>query len=859
DAIYKLKKLDDEDSQYYLGKSYEKKGQYVLAIGEYKSLLLKNPDTKYAKDLLLLIGESYLKSKNYNESIKAFLDYKLRYFDDEYSAFINYKIGCNYYFMQNYEKAIEFFDKVDINQNIELVNINKEELKTIVLYSLYLKAYCYYTLNRYEEAAIIFLNCYSEFSDTDFGIKSVFMSALCLYKIKYYENAENIVLDFQKNIKQKTIMHVYIDYLLSNIQYERKDFENAIKNYQKTLDKIMGLNIKSLYKLRDRALLMMLKIFYLEGNYGKIVTEFQYILNEVIPKTEKNPTIVEIYFIIADSCLRLKYFREAKKFYQQIADEYINDDIIYGKAVDGLAWCEFGQNNYVLAEKYRKIIITLIASTKEDMDTLKSINYYELANIYFNMKNYVGAIENYENFLNINKDPLKVPEALYRLGNAYYREEYYSLAIEKWSEILYNYPEYENILNVAYKIADTYYKSGKYMDAIEIYEYIFDNFDHSYAEVIESKMRIAQSYYNDKQYDIAILKFRDFILEYPTHEKAKEVIEQIENTIYRKKEYEAYQNGLTVAEINISKDFEEIFTDFVESNKNLKITTEIIYKIALNNYQERRYEAAINWYNKFFSLGNYSDFDKEKIAIAQYNLAEIFYILEQYKNAAKNYELLISGFKDYKNLDRAYIRLGTSYLNLKDYNKAIKTYEYLLVVNSNTEYISLAKYNLAVAYKEIGDFSKSNETFIDYYNLNSNDENAIQVMIEVGDTYTKFREYVKAVNIYKMILPKLTNNYSQKLYVQFKIAESYEKDFKIKEAIQEYKKLLDMEPKGDTTRLSGIIKLSELYVSQNLYNEAFEAVKEVYESTDNEQWKLVMESKMKEYSTLNDRRQKAEQ
>lgn len=847
DSIYKLKKVDTEDAQFYLGKAYEQLGKYVLAIGEYKSLSLRNPNTKYSRFLDFSIGDCFYKMKNYEESLKSFFDYKIKYVNDEYNIFVDYKIACSYFYMNNYDKAVEFFDKVKMANKKDL-KIDKKELELIILYSLYLKAYSYYKNNNYNESAKSFIECYTKFSTEYLGKKSVFMAAWSLYKIGDYVNAEKLILSFQKDNIDESVLSIYMYYLLANIQKENKNYQGALQNYQKTVDKILSFNLKNLYDLRDNSLLMMLQINYLENNFVRISTEFHYILNNIIPKIDNSSTRVEIYLIVADSCFRMKYFKEAKSLYKKIADECKNNDIFYAKAMDGMAWCEYGQNNYVLAEKYRNIISDIILNTKENMDKLKSENFYELGNINFSRKNYIGAIENYEKFVNLADNSEKLPEALYRLGNCYYREEYYSTAIEKWNEILEKYPKYESTLSVAYKIADTYYKSGKYMDAIKIYEHIFLNFDHNISEVMESKLRIAQSFFNDKQYDKAIEKFKEFILEYPDKEKSKEVIDQIENTIYRKQEYKAYQKGLKVAEISIAEDFENTFKDFVDTNKSLKITTDIIYKIASNNFEESRYESAMVWYNKFFSLGNYSDFDKDKVATAQYNLAEIYYILKRYNEAIKNYELILSGFKDSKFLEKAYVRLGTSYLNIKNYNKAINVYENLLILNPKTEYASLVNYNLGVSYKEIEDFKKSNGYFINYYNMNKDNIDALQLMIDVGDNYLKIREYMRAVFVYKMIIDKLDD--SQKIYVQYKIGESFEKEFKDKEAIEEYAKLIQVEPKENVTRLSGIIKLGELYKNNKLYKESYDAFKEVYNSTTNVQWKNIMNSKMAELETL---------
>jgi tetratricopeptide (TPR) repeat protein len=834
---FDFQKVNSDDSLYYLGKAYEKTDQYILAIGKYRDLIQNYADSKYARKALISIGDTFYKLKDYKSSIDAFSEYISKYKDDDYISYSNYKIACSYFSIKEYTSAIEYYQKV-------LTSKISSEIKNLDAYSLYLIAYSYYKLNQYKESANAFIKCGENFPNTAQGLKSLFMTAWCFYTINDLDKAEFFLIKATKSILVDNEISIHMYYLLANIQYDKKNYENALKNYQLVVDKITSNNLVNLNDLRDEAFFMLNYISYMQENFVRIASEFQYSLYKICPQIDKKTTRVNTYFLVADACYRIKYFKEAKSLFSKISNEYVEHDVIYSKALDGLAWCEFDENNYLKAEQIRKIISDIAANTNKDLGDLKTLNSYELGNIYLTKKDFVNAIENYEYFVKNSTSEEYKPKALYRLGMAYYREEYYSTAIDKWKEILKNYPKYEKTLFVAYKIADTYYKSGKYPDAINSFQYILDKFDASIQEVMESALRIPQCYFNDKKYDMAITKFRDFIIKYPDSEKTKEAIDLIETTISRKKEYNAYLKGLKTAEILIAKDFTDVFRDFVESKKDLAVTTEIVYRIGFHNYEEGNYAEAFFWFNKFFALGNYSTFDTKKIANAQYSLAESAYLLGKYDDSAKNYEILITNFKNFEYIEKAYVRLGTASLNIKDYAKSVKAYLGLLENYPKSEYVRIAKYNMGIAYKELGEIEKSCLAFVDYYNMAPEDESSIQIMIEVGDTYSKRRDYEKSISIFTHILVYLEGE--QRIYAQYKIAECYEKQFNYDLSIDEYVKLLDMEPKNSTTRLTGLIRLCDLYKNKNLPNEAYSIYKEILNNTNNKQWIEAIKARLEE-------------
>ncbi|MCP4482019.1 MAG: tetratricopeptide repeat protein [bacterium] len=839
-AINYFRSYESEDTKYFLGKSYQNLNQFIFAIGEYRYLLNKFPNSKYSEQALISIADCLYESAKYQFAITTYQEHLRDYPRTKYKAYILYKIALSYYEQKQYVKAIEYFGLVDKAYNVE-----SSEIRELRMYSQYLKAYCYYHMQKYEKAALDFTECSKFFFEEYEGIKAVLMAANCNYKLKKYAKAEKILKDRLATLLIEDKLYLDMYYLMANCQYDSGRVDESILSYKTLVNKIKD---EQFFDLRDRAFFMLNFVVYEQKNYKRIVTEFQYLLYKIHPGINRSDIRVKTYFLIADACYKLKYYNEAKVLFTQIAKEYIQNDIIYAKALDGLAWCDFKEQNYHSASRQRAIISDIIESTNENLGDLKFSNYYELGNIYFNTKDYMKAIENYEYYLEEAGDTLLSPTVLFRLGSCYYREEYYSVAIDKWQELVDKYSKDEKALEAIYKIADTYYKSGIYDKAIASYRELVASFDKKLPKVIESALRIPQSYFNAKEYDNAILEFKNFVLLYPKTEKIKETVDLIEATIYRKQEYEAYLQGQEIVEINIAEEMEKTLKTFIEEHINLPVITDIIFRLSKTYFEEGNYQKSLEWSNKLLTLGNYSLFDKEKIMQVQYYLAEAYYNLQEYTKAVKEYKNLIKNFVDFKSMDKVYIKLGTAYLNMENYREAINFYELLLKEFTETEYKEIVFYNLGISYKELGDITKANKAFIDYYKLDPNKESSQQLMLEVGDLYIKKRDYVNAILIYTKVYPSL--NDIQKIYAQYKIAEAYDKQFDIEMSLQEYRKLMAMSPENDDVRLSGLIRFAEILQAQKIYKEAIDVYTHIVAVTDNEDWRDVLNGRVEELKSL---------
>ncbi|MFC1546648.1 tetratricopeptide repeat protein, partial [bacterium] len=800
EALEKFSQVGTDDGRYFTGKCYEKMNKYLLAAGEYKSLIREYPESRYLLKAYFSIAETLYDSSDYIAAIDEYNKFVEMFPKSRLKYYALYKIGCSYFKRNKYNEALSSFSSLISKTNLPV------EVAVIVQYLI---GETYYNLDNIDSAITNYKLCMQKYPETEEGIRSNYLAAWCYYYKKHYSEAENFLLKNIQKIPVNHILYNYAYFLLGNAQYMHNNYQDALISYQTVTDQC---DKEELINLRDAAFGMLNLISYKLKDYRKIATEYHYVLNKIMPTPADSIWRMRTYFIVGDASYRLGYIDLAEKLFSKIADIYSKDDYIYSYALDSLAWCYFKRDDYVEAEQYRKKIVDVLKNSDKKRPELEKSNYFELGNILFNQKKYMDALDYYETFIQVAKGDTKIPETLYRLGRCYYRLEYFSNAIEKWDEIAVKHPQSSIAPLAAYKVADTYFKAGKYSDAVKKYRFIISKAKGAKTEykVKESYLRIGQSFFNAKNFRAAVTAFKEFIVKYPKDKDAVVALDGIESSLYRKKERMIMQGKVKDTIVRIAKDLDDLFKDYVRTASNAKIMDEITLRIAKNYYDEDSYPNAVIKFRKYFSKASYDVNLSTKISEAQFYLAESHFFSKQYKGSINAYKVLIGNFPNNKYIPQAYFRIATSFFKLKEYEGAIKAYTTLISsYSASNEYSKMAQYNLGFAYKSADKLDEASAQFIKYYDGNSENPNALDLMIDAGDIFIKQREYQKAIGVFKRIVDKVSESESMRL--QFKIAEAYEKSGDNTSAVSEYLVLREKEPYNDISRLSGLVKLAELY------------------------------------------------
>ena len=170
-----------DDAQYYLGESYFRNKEYLLAIAEYEKLTRKMGYSPFVENARFKICEAYrIESPKY-------------YHDQEYThkALERYQE-----FLDDYPNSI-LLDNVLSSINNLRNKLAKKAFETGVLYM---------KMEEYDSAKLSFQIILDKFYDTSFLAPSIKEMAIALAKNREFEDASSFLLSNKKNLAEN---HLY--------------------------------------------------------------------------------------------------------------------------------------------------------------------------------------------------------------------------------------------------------------------------------------------------------------------------------------------------------------------------------------------------------------------------------------------------------------------------------------------------------------------------------------------------------------------------------------------------------------------------------------------------------------------------
>jgi len=454
-------KIDNSDSNNLKSDYSCKIAEYYIdnrpndAIEKYWEALRYNPDNKIAFEELKRL---YLKSKEINRLINLIMDYGERKSSENnfYIAQLYYLYLNNFNNSEKYlKKALlldnkkEYYDFLirlyfDNNkfENVLVIKdeyiklLKKEELyafaQYIISFSEYNKEINYFPIKEY----IILFN---ETPSSHFFYKLFNL----LYKNALWEDLINLIeirLNFIENKREELDLNYHLALVY---EYYQKNYENALKYYQKVIDidknHFLALQGKNrLYDLTGNVsgIIEMLK----NENYDKLLPEVR---NEILYKNSM--TLID----------KFKKYDDAEKLLQRILVDSPSDDRAFNKLYE----------LYITNHKYEKILKLI----DNKIPSINDLSYKESLLIkkseiilLVNPNDTQKSISVLNNIIQINPNNIK---AKMNLINFYFREKSYKEVI-KLGELLagknIGVDNYQKILYFLFKA----YLENKYTDRL---------------------------------------------------------------------------------------------------------------------------------------------------------------------------------------------------------------------------------------------------------------------------------------------------------------------------------------------------------------------------------------------------------
>lgn len=674
---------------------------------------------KYYLGYMAYEGDDYDAANTYFEAVSDNEKYKEKL--NYYQADLNFKLG-------KFEKAITLAEVLLPKSNDE----ETSELSKIIGES-------YFNLENYE-ASISYLKKYEgkngRWSNTDY-----YQLGYAYYRQNDFENAIsefNKIIDGNNYVAQNAYYHLGESYI--NLD-KKAEALNAFRNASE-------MNFDE--KIKEDAWLNYAKISYEIGNPYQSVPQVLSGYLETYPKTAYKD---EIETLLIDSYITSKNYEEAlvllenknsfenKVACQKVAfyrglelyneDRYSEalglfnksldqprDPVFTARATFWKAETDYNLTNYndaLIGFKQFQQNATSELSESRNLD-------YNLAYVYFKLKDYKQSSQYFNAFLSKNSDDrLRKNDAYLRLGDGYFVSSDYANAIVAYdkaigiNEIESDYAAFQNAMSngymgkasekikalntfiigfpksglrddAMYELANSYVKANEINKAMEMYDRLNSEYKRS-AFISKSLLRQGLVHYNNNKNELALAKFKKVARDYAGSQESIQAVSTA-RLIYidlgRVDEYARWVRNLDYVEV----------TDVELDN-----TT---YLAAEKQYLDGNTDAAITQFNKYLN-----GFPNGIHAVkSHFYAAQLYYKKELFDNAKPNYEAVVVAAKN-EYSEQAMVKLSEIYLNNSDWDAAKSILKRLETEADYPQNSIYAQSNLMNAYYQTKDFNNA--------------------------------------------------------------------------------------------------------------------------------------------------------
>lgn len=453
---------------------------YDEAIEAFEKYLTQYPNSTRKNDIYQYLVNVYSNTKNYQAALTSLdklptLDIKLK------SAYqvIAYNRGIELYERGDYSgarEALKAVKKYPVNSEIlgksyfwsaDAYFMEKDYLKAITEYTAFLSVPGNYTSNLKENA--YYNIAYAYFMREDFvQAKQAFRTFTDL-----------------NDLKSKVKLADAYARLADCFYVTKTGNQQAIQNYQASIDLKMGGEDKSLYyqanaygligdinkkivnllnivnnyptsKYLTRSVFEIGSSYELQKNYPKAIQYFEQLVRDY----PDNLLVIDALLEIADVKFKQQKFAESESYYQRVLNEYNLDDNTCQSAVKGLV------DIYAALNKVEKISLLR--------------TQYACANIEENLEE------------NIFYDKAVIP----------YNNQEYVTAIPELKKYLMNFPEGRFKTEMQGYLADAYFETGDEEMALSVYQELLEEQDSPFTET--ALIRSSKLLYNNEEYQQAL-------------------------------------------------------------------------------------------------------------------------------------------------------------------------------------------------------------------------------------------------------------------------------------------------------------------------------------------------------------------
>ncbi len=447
---YLLAAVDKIDDAKALGKAYVLLGEIYLEKGNYdkaelmfkSAILTGGVESKTLKGAKLGLGVTYYYSKKFSLARKTLSALYLS--DKNFEADkVHFFLGETHFALTDYYSALEHYKKV------------KDEGSHLYEMALLGKAYSYFNLKNYADAAYFFEEFIEKFPNSNYLLEAKLRLADSYYGTKNFEQAADIYdFVFMKHREEVNDFAYY--------QYA-KTLVNIGRNYDgiTTLAELQKKFPKSRYA--DDAQYLIGWIYFRNGRYSKAIEQYRALLKKY-PETELRPVV---YSSLGDAYYNLRNYTQAVFYYKRLLDNFPKTEYVLD-AINGIQYAYVAAGN---PDKAARIIDEYMIRNPYSKYSEKIL--IKKGELYFSSGKYDKAILAYKEFIATFPSSMLVPDAYYWIGKSALKLNRTEEARYYFEYVINEYANSGSAISSALELGKIYSENGEYEKAVEIFDTVY--------------------------------------------------------------------------------------------------------------------------------------------------------------------------------------------------------------------------------------------------------------------------------------------------------------------------------------------------------------------------------------------------
>ncbi len=608
--------------------------------------------------------------------------------------------------------------------------------------------------------------------------------------------------------------------LLQGVAFDQlSDLDRAIDSYQTLVDLFPQSSAAG------KAVYLMTLSLHRANEPTRIVSALNH-MNESLQQQEETKSDVwrkNTLFWIAEGYYSIGDYKHAQVTYQKFV-EVAPDHPLIPYALQGLAasLAATGSEGLDKAKIFEEQAMQ--RATELGNGPVASDAKLQLGKIYFNQKNYDGALAQMDAFIHESTNTVRVAEALYTSGMSLYNQQYYTEAIARWKQLIDGY-RYSPFRSQAYlQTGRTQFGLGHFDQAIAAYQSLAANYPQT-AEAQEAQFQIIQSYYNKGDLQGAYQELTAFKSAYPADDRNKGACEML---------LQAYQNQGTS---NSSLHSEQL-SNLLRCVPSSKTASAILWERGAALFNKKDYAAA----QKYFQRIMLSYPNDEYAGQAYFYNAECYFFLQNMDAAASAYKSFYINYPDDKMVGQAMFQVGVSFFNEKDYAKAGDGFGEFLKRFPQNPLAKDAAINVALCYKKAFRIEEAIKAYQNYLQLFPNDDKANFVRLQIGTLYASKGDFQNAIRQFSTV----SAGTAERTEAQYHIGDAYQNMHEDAQAQQAFQRLLTAGPRDNEFRIAGLLELAKMIEAKGSTQGLKTIYSDIASSSKNQEYVSMAQQKLKE-------------